>query len=64
MYLPKEWIKDPVRRKGAGVPEGITFKTKPELALDLIEEVKGWGLQGRLVLADSAYGDVFEFRQG
>ena len=25
---------------------------------------KGWGLQGRLVLADSAYGDVFEFRQG
>jgi SRSO17 transposase len=64
LYLPKQWANDPVRRKKAGVPEEITFRTKPELALDLIDEVKGWGLQGRLVLADSAYGDVFEFRQG
>jgi SRSO17 transposase len=64
LYLPEHWIKDPVRRKEAGVPEEITFKTKTELALDLIDEVKGWGLQGRLVLADSAYGDVFEFRKG
>ena len=64
LYLPEQWINDPIRRKAAGVPEQITFKTKPELALDLIDEVKGWGLQGRLVLADSAYGDVFEFRQG
>jgi SRSO17 transposase len=64
LYLPKQWINDPIRRKKAGVPEEITFKTKPELALGLIDEVKGWGLQGRLVLADSAYGDVFEFRQG
>jgi SRSO17 transposase len=64
LYLPEQWINDPVRRKEAGIPKEITFKTKPELALDLIDEVKGWGLQGRLVLADSAYGDGFEFRQG
>jgi SRSO17 transposase len=64
LYLPEQWIKDPVRRKAAGVPEEIIFKTKTELALDLIDEVKGWGLQGRLVLADSAYGDGFEFRKG
>ncbi len=64
LYLPEKWANDPVRRKEAGVPEEITFKTKPELALDLIDEVKDWGLQGRVVLADSAYGDGFEFRQG
>ncbi len=64
LYLPEKWIKDPVRRKEAGVPEEITFKTKPELALDLIDEVSAWGLQNRLVLADSAYGDAYEFRQG
>jgi len=64
LYLPEKWVHDPVRRKKAGVPEEVTFKTKPELALDLIDEVKGWGLQVRPVLADSAYGDVFEFRQG
>jgi len=64
LYLPKSWIDDPVRRKKAGIPEGILFRTKTELALDLIDEVKGWGLEDRLVLADSAYGDAYEFRQG
>jgi SRSO17 transposase len=64
LYLPEQWIHDPFRRKEAGIPEEVTFRTKPDLALDLVDEVKGWGLQGRLVLADSAYGDVFEFRQG
>jgi len=64
LYLPRQWVDDSVRRKKAGIPEEITFKTKTALALDLIDEVKGWGLQGRLVLADSAYGDAYEFRQG
>jgi SRSO17 transposase len=64
LYLPEHWINDPIRKKDAGVPEEITFKTKPELALDLIDEVRGWGLQDRLVLADSLYGDGYAFRQG
>jgi SRSO17 transposase len=64
LYLPKGWVEDPIRRKKAGIPEEITFKTKIVLALDLIDEVKKWGLQGRLVLADSAYGDAYGFRQG
>jgi SRSO17 transposase len=64
LYLPAQWINDSFRRKEAGIPEEVTFRTKPDLALDLVDEVKGWGLQGHLVLADSAYGDVFEFRQG
>lgn len=64
LYLPKPWVEDPVRRKKAGIPEDVVFKTKTELALDLIDEVRGWGLKGRLVLADSAYGDAYEFRQG
>jgi SRSO17 transposase len=64
LYLSEQWINDPVRRKKADVPEEVTFRTKPELALDLIDGVRGWGLQDRLVLADSGYGDVYEFRQG
>src|SRR5216110_3406551 len=31
LYLPKEWAKDKVRRKKAGVPKDIRFKTKPEI---------------------------------
>ena len=64
LYLPEQWIHDSVRRKKAGIPEGITFKTKTELALDLIDEVRGWGLHDRLVLADSGYGDAYELREG
>jgi SRSO17 transposase len=64
LYLPKTWIEDPVRRKEACIPDEIIFKTKPALALDLMDEVRNWGLQNRLVLADSAYGDVYDFRQG
>jgi len=63
LYLPEEWIQDPTRRKKAGLPEEITFKTKLELALGLMDEVRGWGLQDRLVLADSAYGNSYDFRQ-
>ena len=44
LYLPEEWIHDPVRRKKAGIPEEIRFRTKPELALDLIDNVRRWGL--------------------
>ena len=64
LYLPEQWIKDKARRKKAGIPEAVTFKSKPELALDLIDEARNWGLSDRLVLADSAYGDGYEFRQG
>ena len=62
LYLPGSWINDPERRKQAGIPEEITFKTKTQLAVDLIDEVRAWGLQDRLILADSGYGDAYVFR--
>jgi SRSO17 transposase len=64
LYLPEEWVEDPERRKRAGIPEGISFKSKPELALELLDEVIGWGLEKRVVLSDSGYGESYGFRQG
>ncbi|MEW5805106.1 MAG: IS701 family transposase [bacterium] len=64
LYLPEQWIEDSLRRKKTGIPPETVFKSKVELALDLIDEVRGWGLSDRLVLADSLYGDSYKFRQG
>ena len=42
LYLPQEWVDDPARRQKAGVPEAITFQTKPEIALDRIIGARAW----------------------
>ncbi len=34
LYLPKDWAEDRKRRRKAGVPDEIDFKTKPKIALD------------------------------
>jgi SRSO17 transposase len=64
LYLPREWIDDPERCRQAGVPENTVFRTKPELALVLIDQLGQWGLTQLPVLADAAYGRSTEFRQG
>ena len=39
LYLPEAWTKDHARRKKAGVPKQIKFKTKPQIALEQIRWV-------------------------
>jgi SRSO17 transposase len=62
LYLPESWTADAARRTEAGVPADVTFKTKPELAMELIDQARAWGLADRIVLADGGYGEVTEFR--
>ena len=44
LYLPKAWAEDEARRRKAKVPEDITFKTKPEIALEQIKAARATGL--------------------
>jgi SRSO17 transposase len=56
LYLPKEWAEDRVRRDRAGVPEEIRFKTKQQIALELIQRAHASGVPLGVLLMDLDYG--------
>ena len=63
LYLPEKWCMDSERLRKAGVPDSITFKTKPQIAIGLLGQMVADGVARAPVLADSAYGDASEFRR-
>jgi SRSO17 transposase len=56
LYLPKDWAKDRTRRREAGVPKEISFKTKPQIALEQVRWACAAGLPHGVVLMDAGYG--------
>jgi SRSO17 transposase len=64
LYLPQDWTKDRARRKQAGVPEEIKFKTKPEIALEQLRWACEAGLPRGVGLMDAAYGNDSRLRAG
>ena len=64
LYLPKDWVDDNARRRNAGVPPDISFKTKPEIALEQIRWACEAGLPRGVALMDSAYGSDSRLRAG
>ncbi len=63
LYLPKAWTNDPARRAEAGVPEGIAFRNKIDLAELMLEREFAAGIPARWVVADSFYGRSHAFRE-
>lgn len=67
LFMPEEWFDeqhaDP--RRKCGVPQDLTFKTKPDLALELLNDaVRRGHLPFQWVAADALYGDAPHFRDG
>lgn len=64
LYLPKNWAEDGARRDKAGVPLDVSFKTKPEIALEQIQWACEAGLPRGVGLMDVAYGNDSRLRTG
>ena len=61
LYLPKTWSSDRVRRRKCGVPKGVRFRTRHELAQDLLTK-RGAALPHGWVAGDDEMGRASSFR--
>jgi len=64
LYLPEAWAENAARRKQARVPEGITFKTKRQIALKQIQAACAAKVPAGVILMDPAYGSETSLRSG
>ena len=62
LYLPEEWTKDKRRCQRAGIPKEIRFRTRHELALEMLREHRAV-LPHRWVTGDDEMGRNSHFRE-
>jgi SRSO17 transposase len=64
LFLPKEWTDDKKRCKAAGIPEEyIKYKSKPQLALQIVKHQLASGTCFDFVGADGLYGNDYCLQQ-
>jgi SRSO17 transposase len=56
LYLPEDWCADLPRRQAAHIPDTVSFRTKPELAKQMIQRAQSASLPINWVVADTVYG--------
>jgi SRSO17 transposase len=65
LFLPASWCGPEAaeRRRRCRVPAAIGHRTKPEIGIGIVRDVREWGLPRLPWLCDSGYGDNTAFRQ-
>ena len=66
LFVPESWDEAAMatRRAACHLPQGVHHRPKWRLVLDMLDELHQWGLAPPVLVADSGYGEVGEFRQG
>jgi SRSO17 transposase len=62
-WIPREHIEDPARSLAMGLPEDLVFRTKGQLAIDLLTEVFAGGVWLDFVCGDEVYGSCTQLRE-
>lgn len=62
LYLPRAWTKDAKRRKKAGVPKGIRYRTRHQLCLEMLKK-NGGQLPHGWIAGDDEMGRPYWFRR-
>lgn len=62
LYIPQDWLDDHMRCQEAGIPDTIPFRTKPDLALQMLERLHQARVPVAWVVADSVYGGHQDLR--
>ena len=62
LFLPKDWTKDKQRRKKAGVPEAVRYRTRHQLCLEMLAQ-HGKTLPHAWVAGDDEMGRPYWFRR-
>jgi SRSO17 transposase len=64
LFVNEDWAADAERRGRTGIPLDVGHREKWRLALDIFDELAGWGLAPPVVVADAGYGQNADFRDG
>lgn len=62
LYMPQVWFEDEKRAQEVKLPKEVVYRSPAELALELIDQMLSWEVPRMPVVADSAYGNSFDFR--
>jgi SRSO17 transposase len=61
LFVPEDWADDPIRRQEVGIPEEVTHRSKPEMALEQIRHALGNGIRVAAWTFDEHYGQSYDF---
>jgi SRSO17 transposase len=56
LYLPETWLKTAERKAAGKIPAEVVYRSKNQLAMDLVDQALAWEVPRLPVVADSAYG--------
>jgi SRSO17 transposase len=62
LFLPAAWDDDAERRAKTHLPAEERHRPKWQLALEMLDELRGWGLTPPPLVADAGYGEITAFR--